>query len=131
MIREELAERLDQEIEAIRAGADPSASPELRLLLEVAAAFETLPDPEFRRRLKAGLLEHARSAQLPGKFETPQGLVATDPIGVDRTVRRSAHAFRPEEQGNLGPAMQGWGRSGDRASVPAAEIAGVLSMPFW
>lgn len=131
MIREELAERLDQEIEAIRAGADPSASPELRLLLGIAARFELLPDPEFRRRLKVELFEHAGSAQHPGKFETPQGLVATDSIGVDRAVRRSADGFRTEGQVDLGPALQGWGRSGDRASVPAAEIAGVLSMPFW
>jgi len=131
MIREELAERLDQEIEAMRAGADPSASPELRALLEIAAAFEMLPDPEFRHQLQAELLEHAESRQLPGKIETPQALVATDPIEVDLTVPRSAEGFRLEGQVELRPAAQPWARSGDRTSTPAEEVAGALAMPFW
>ena len=90
MIREELAEWLDREIDAIRAGADPGASPELRPLLEVAAAFELLPDPEFRRHLKAELLEHAESAPFAGEVETPGGLVSTDYLQVDVAVGRRA-----------------------------------------
>jgi TonB family protein len=108
MIREELAERLDQEIEAIRAGVDPSTSLELRSLLELAATFAMFPDPEFRRHLKAELHEHADSARFLGKVETPQGFDSTDFVAVDRTVGYSTDEF---------------------GSVPAGAIAGALSVP--
>lgn len=108
MIRETLAERLDQEIEAIRAGANPSRRPELGPLLEVAASFQLLADPEFRLELKAELLAHAESARFAGK--------------IDR--------LKPEGQAELSPAPQAWAQSGcDRGSVRAEEIAGVLSLP--
>ena len=108
MIRETLAERLDQEIEAIRAGANPSRRPELGPLLEVAASFQLLADPEFRLELKAELLAHAESARFAGK--------------IDR--------LRAEGQAELSPAPPAWAQSGcDRGSVRAEEIAGVLSLP--
>jgi len=106
MIREELAERLDQEIEAIRAGTDRGASPELRPLLEVAVTFEMLPDPEFRRHLKVELLERA-AAPFNGEVED-----------------------RPEGQAELGSGLQGWvPPERGSSSLPAAEIAGALSIP--
>ena len=135
MIREELAERLDQEIDGIRAGADPSASLELRPLLELAATFTMLPDPEFRRQLKAELHEHAESARFSGTGETPLGIDPTDFMAVGRTFGDSADDFRPEgqvEQGQVErrPAFPGWARSeGDRRSVRAGAIAGALSVP--
>src|SRR5215469_1144679 len=110
MIREELAERLDQEIEAIRAGADPCARPEPELgpLLELAAAFEMLPDPEFRRQLKAELLEHAESARFAEKVDD----------------------FGTEGLAELGSVPPAWAQSKcDRSSRPAPEIAGALSIP--
>lgn len=134
MIREELAERLDQEIEAIRAGADPSTSLELRPLVELAATFARLPDPEFRRQLKAELHEHADSARFSGKGESPLGLDSTGFMAVGRTVGHGLNEFGPEgqvEQGQVEPrlALPGWARSeGDRSRAGA--LAGALSLPF-
>ena len=128
MIREELAERLDQEIEAMRAGADPSASLELRPLLELAAAFAMLSDPEFRRQLKAELHEHAESARFSAKAENLQGFNSTHFMAVDRTVGHSTNEFNTE--GQVEQEFPRWARSeGDRSCLRAGAIAGALSVP--
>ncbi len=53
-------EQLDQAIESLLAGADPAiaeSDPELRELLAIAAELKTLPDAEFKSRLKWELIE--------------------------------------------------------------------------
>ncbi|HEX9111783.1 MAG TPA: energy transducer TonB [Terriglobales bacterium] len=57
-----IVDQLDNNIEALLARADaepPISDPGLRELLVVASELRTLPDPDFKARLKADLIEQA------------------------------------------------------------------------
>lgn len=57
-----LVDQLDQEIQAMFAGSEVSADPELRALVEVARDLRDLPRPSFKVRLKSELERESKSS---------------------------------------------------------------------
>src|SRR5579864_3864737 len=61
-------DQLDQAIDAIVAGAQPPAGPEVAALAQIAASLRDLPDEGFQKRLRSDL---QRRATMPVSTATP------------------------------------------------------------
>jgi hypothetical protein len=64
MKQDTVADELDRRLEQFLAGIRIEHEPEWDALLSIAAELTTLPNPDFKIRLKADLLEEAEAAQI-------------------------------------------------------------------
>jgi PhnB protein len=95
-----LDERLDQAIDALLAGLQPPADPEIAALSQIAASLKDFPDESFEKRLKSDL---QRRAAMPTSAVAPvrEGFHTVTPyITVaegSRLIDFLKHTFGAEE----------------------------------
>ncbi len=93
-----LVERFDQIIEALLAGGQPPADPELAALAQIAARLRDLPDESFQKRLKSDLQRRATmttSAATPSRegLRTVTPFIAVpDAPALIEFLKRTFHA---------------------------------------
>src|SRR6266446_4781045 len=80
MNRQSLADDFDQQLEALMTGKSV-VRPEWDSLVAIAAELCTVPDPDFRNRLKADLMEEAVEPLEAGAgYESVEGVAALSTI---------------------------------------------------